>query len=68
MRNQRILFFADNEALAHVIKKQSCQDKSLMFLVRRLMLICLKKNICFKVKHIEGVHNILADALCRLKL
>ena len=68
MQNQRILFFTDNEALVHVINKKSCWDKNLMFLVRRLVLVCLEKNICFKAKHIAGVHNILADALSRLKL
>ena len=68
MENQRILFFTDNEALVHVINKQSCRDKNLMFLVRRLVLVCLERNICFKAKHIPGVHNVLADALSRLKL
>lgn len=68
MQNQRILFFTDNEALVHVINKQSCRDKNLMFLVRRLVLVCLERNICFKAKHIPGVHNVLADALSRLKL
>ena len=68
MQNQRIIFFTDNEALVHVINKQSCRDKNLMFLVRRLVLVCLENNICFKAKHIAGVHNILADALSRLKL
>ena len=33
MRNRRILFFTDNEALVHVINKQSCWDKELMFFV-----------------------------------
>ena len=39
-----------------------------MLLVRRLVLVCLEINICFKAKHIAGVHNILADAHSRLKL
>ena len=68
MKNQRILFFTDNEALVHVINKQSCRDKDLMLFVRRLVLVCLANNICFKAKHIPGVHNTLADALSRLKL
>ena len=68
MKNQRILFFTDNEALVHVINKQSCRDKDLMLFVRRLVLVCLANNICFKAKHIPGVHNTLADALSWLKL
>lgn len=68
MQNQRILLFTDNEALVHVINKQSCRDNNVMLLVRRLGLVCLEMNICFKAKHIAGVHNILADAHSRLKL
>lgn len=68
IRNCRILFFTDNEALVHVISKQSCRDRDLMFFVRRLLLVCLAKNICFKAKHIPGVRNFLADALSRLQL
>ena len=30
--------------------------------------MCLENNTYFKAKHIPGVHNILADALSRLKL
>ncbi len=32
VHNQSILFFTDNEALVHVINKQSCRDKTLMTL------------------------------------
>ena len=56
MQNQRILFFTDNQALVHVINKQSCRDKDLMFLVRRLVLVCLADNISFKTKHIPGTY------------
>ncbi|PFX27327.1 hypothetical protein AWC38_SpisGene7982 [Stylophora pistillata] len=68
VQNQKILFFTDNEALVHVINKQSSRDKNMMFFVRRLVLVRLEKNICFEAKHIPGVHNVLADALSRLKL
>ena len=39
IRNSSILFFTDNEALVNVINKQSCRDKSLMFFVRKLVLV-----------------------------
>ena len=55
MRNRCILFFTDNESLVHVTNKQSSKDKSLMFFIRKLVLICLEYNIDFKVKHIAGV-------------
>ncbi|XP_048582553.1 uncharacterized protein LOC125561881 [Nematostella vectensis] len=68
MSNRCILFLTDNEALVHVINKQSCKDKELMFFVRQLVLTCLKNNIFFKAKHIPGVRNSLADSLSRLQL
>ena len=68
MQNQCILFFTDNEALVHVINKQSCRDKSLMSFVRQLVSVCLKHNILFRAKHIPGVHNTLADCLSRLQV
>ena len=66
MRNRCILFFTDNESLVHVIDKQSSKDKSFLFFVRKLVLICLEYNIVFKAKHIAGVKNRLADSLSRL--
>ena len=63
MRNRCILFFNDNESLVHVINKPSSKDKSLMFFVRKLVLICLEYNIVSKAKYIAGVKNRLADSL-----
>ena len=54
--------FTDNEALVHVINKQSCHDKTLMIFVCKLLHVCLD-NILFKAKHIPGVKNKLADCL-----
>ena len=68
MENQCIVFFTDNEALVHVINKQSCKDKQLMFFVRRLVLVCLRYNIVFKARHVPGSKNILADSLSRLQV
>ena len=68
MSNKHVLFFTDNNALVHVINKQSCRDKDLMFFVRKLVLACLRYNIVFRAKHIAGVNNILADALSRLQV
>ena len=68
MSNQCVLFFTDNEALVHVINKQSCKDKPLMSFVRKLVSICLRHNIVFKAKHIPGIYNNLADSLSRLQV
>ena len=68
MCDRCMLFLTDNESLVHVINKQSSKDKSLMFFIRKLVLICLKYNIVFKAKHIAGVKNRLADSLSRLQV
>ena len=65
MQNRCVLFFTDNEALVHIINKQSCRDKRLMSFVRKLVLICLRNNIVFRAKHVPGSRNVLADALSR---
>ena len=68
MRNQRITFFTDNEALVHVINKKSCRDGFLMSFVRRLVLVCLQHNILFRARHVPGIKNDLADSLSRLQI
>ena len=66
MSNQCVLFFTDNEALVHVINKQSCKDKPLMS--RKLVSICLQHNIVSKAKHVPGIYNNLADSLSCLQV
>ena len=39
-----------------------------MAFLRKLVSICLRHNILFKAKHIQGVRNRLADALSRLQV
>ena len=36
--DRRILFMSDNEAVVNVVNKHSCKEKTLMKLVRRLVL------------------------------
>lgn len=67
LANQCIVFHSDNEAVVHIINKQSCKDAMIMKLVRRLVLQCLQWNILFKAEHIPGTLNVLADNLSRLQ-
>jgi hypothetical protein len=68
LQNHCLLFFCDNEAVVHVINKQSAKDPTLMILVRRLIMCAMKYNILFKAKHIPGKHNTVADKLSRLQV
>jgi hypothetical protein len=64
---QRILLRSDNEALVYIINKQSTSHKEIMQLVRRLVVACMRNNICVWAKHISGVHNVVADRLSRFQ-
>ena len=68
MKNKWVLFFTDNEALVHVINKNSCRDPLLMSFVRKLVLSCLTHNILFRACHVPGIHNNLADSLSSLQI
>ena len=68
MKNRLTLFYTDNEALVHVINKNTCKNKVLMIFVRLLVLICLKRNIYFRAKHVLHVFKELADSLSRLQV
>lgn len=54
-------------AIVHAINKQTCKDKALMKLIRRLVLQVLLHNILFRAKHIAGKSNTLADHLSHFK-
>lgn len=54
LENKKILFMTDNMAIVHAINKQTCKDKALMKLIRRLVLQALSHNILFRAKHIAG--------------
>lgn len=53
-------FHSDNIAVVEIINKISSKDTSVMCLVRRLVLACLRHNI-FQAEHIPGKINTLPD-------
>lgn len=67
LANKKILFMSDNEAIVHVLNKQSCKEKTHMKLIRRLVLTSLSYNIYFKAKHIAGKKKLLANKLSRFQ-
>ena len=40
----------------------------MLVLLRTMVLICLRNNIFFRARHIQGVKNVLADSLSRLQV
>jgi hypothetical protein len=68
LENQRVWLHCDNQAVVHIINKQSSRSPASMRLLRMLILSCLKHNILCKAKHIAGKKNVIADALSRGQL
>ena len=68
LANKRILFFTDNDSVVHVINHQTSKNKELLYLLRQLVLTCLRHNVLFRARHIRGKKNILADCLSRLQV
>ena len=66
--NKCIVFHTDNQALVHVINKQTAKDKHIMFLVRQLVKLCLHYNILFRAEHLSTKENVLSDLLSRCKV
>lgn len=54
LANKSILFHSDNIAVVEIINKTSSKDTSVMCLLRRLVLACLRHNILFQAEHIPG--------------
>lgn len=65
LQNKCIVFHSDNEAVVYIINRQTSKDKTLMKLVRRLVLCTIKHNVMFQATHIPGLENRLADLLSR---
>ncbi|KAK3107863.1 hypothetical protein FSP39_023831 [Pinctada imbricata] len=65
LRNRRVYFNVDNEALVAILNKQSSKSKRVMSLLRPLVLALMNYNITFKARHIEGANNEIADSISR---
>ena len=62
------MFYTDTEALSFIVNKQTSRTVCIMFLVRKLVLLCLGQNIEFKARHFSGKFNHKADSLSRLQV
>ena len=68
LANKCILFHTDNQGLVEVINRKTTKDRQLLVLLCELILQCLKHNILFRVIHVPGVLNVIADALSHLQV
>ena len=68
LANKRIEFVTDNQALVWIINQQTSKSRQVMFLLRMLILDCLKWNIWFSAVWIDTKRNIVADCLSRFQV
>ena len=68
MSDRYVLFFTDNSALVDIINKQTSKHKSVMVLLRDLVLSCLSYNILFRAQHVPGLQNSQADYISRFQV
>jgi hypothetical protein len=68
MRNKKVKFWSDNQAVVSIVNKQSAKCPRIMALVRKFVLLALRHNILFKACYIEGRLNGIADALSRFQV
>ena len=65
LRNRKIIFNSDNQAVVTIINKKSSKSERVMTLVRSLVLSTLTQNIMIKSVFIKGKLNLIADSLSR---
>ena len=67
LTHTHVVFHCDNQAVVAILNKQSSKCKSIMSILRPLILLLLQHNISFRAVHIPGVDNVVADALSRFQ-
>lgn len=65
LKNKKIIFNSDNQAVVTIINKKSSKSERVMSLVRSLVLSTLTQNIMIKSVFIKGKLNMIADSLSR---
>ena len=65
LKNKKLFFNIDNQAVVTILNKKSSKSDRVMCLVRKLVLLSLQYNILIKARHIPGKLNTIADSLSR---
>lgn len=68
LRNKKVSFYIDNQALVSIINKRKSKDKNIIKLIRSLVFLTMDNIIQFKALHIEGVNNNIADIISRFQM
>ncbi|KAJ1104244.1 hypothetical protein NDU88_001656 [Pleurodeles waltl] len=65
LRHSRVLLRVDNLAVVQMVNRQTAREAQVLQLMRVFVLQCLRNDIYFRVRHVPGVNNDIADALSR---
>ena len=65
--DRRITIFCDNMSVVHMLNTNSSKCVNCMYLIRVIVLHCLKHNVKLAAKHVEGKMNTFSDCLSRMK-
>ena len=68
LRNKKIVFHCDNQAVVHIVNTMSSKSENVMKLVRATTLHCLEFNLAIKGEHVAGSHNLICDSLSRAQV
>ena len=65
MKNKKVLFLSDNEAVVYILNNKTSKSDRVMSLLRPIVYWTLVSNIFLKSKHLPSVDNSIADSLSR---
>ena len=68
LQNKTIIMECDNKVAVDALNNQSCSTPHLRAYSRVLHLMAADLNCAFKLVHVSGVKNVIADELSRNKI
>ena len=70
LKNEKVIFFCDNEAVVFIVNNKSAKSERVMTLLRFVFYWTLKSNIQLKAKHIFifSSFNKIADYISRVQV
>jgi hypothetical protein len=65
LKNKKVIFFCDNEAVVFILNNKSAKSERVITLLRFVVYWTLKSNIQLKAKHMFSSFNTIADYISR---
>ena len=68
LQDKRLVCYTDNMAVMAALNSMTCKCPHTMWLLRRIVAVCMRHNVLLSAVHVPGVDNGLADALSRFQV